>query len=109
METTGRQDDRDQQTSAVTAALRRLGNPGIRFTPGLFVLGVLGVGMGLAFCIRMIFGLEGLARAWPPVGLFLTAVIALAVFLGRRASDMRRENVEAMLNMLQLARAEAEA
>jgi signal transduction histidine kinase/CheY-like chemotaxis protein len=109
METTGRQDGPNNRTSAVTAALRVLAHPGIRFSPALFAVGVLAVTAGLAICIVMIFGLQGLARAWPPVGLFLTAVVALAVYCGRRASDMRRENVEAVLNMLQQARAEAEA
>ncbi len=70
---------------------------------------MLAVVAGLGVCIVMTFGVAGLAKAWPPVGLFLATVAALAVYFGRRASDMRRENVEAMLNMLQLARAEAEA
>jgi len=104
-----KQDGSIDRTAAVTAALRVLARPGIRFSPWQFTVGVLLAAAGLAFCIAMIFGADGLNRAWVPVGLFLTAVIALAVYFGRRASDMRRENVEAVLNMLQLARAEAEA
>ena len=109
METTGKQYSPSDRTSAVTAASRLLANPGIRFTPKQFTIGVLAAVAALALCIGLIFGLPGLARAWIPIGLYLTVVIALAVYFGRRASDTRRENVEAVLNMLQLARAEAEA
>ncbi|MGE3873467.1 MAG: response regulator [Parvibaculaceae bacterium] len=109
METTGKQDGPTDRTTAVAAALRLLARPGIRFSPGQFAIGVLVVVAGLALCIVMTFGPEGLDKARWPVGLFLTAVIALTVYFGRRASDIRRENVEAVLNIMQLGRAEAEA
>ena len=97
------------RTVAVTAALSVLARPGIRFSPLQFAAGTLLVAAGLAVCVSLLLGLEGLSKLWAPAGVFLTAVVALAVYFGRRASDMRRENVEAVLNMLQLARAEAEA
>jgi signal transduction histidine kinase len=109
MESTQKQDDPTDRTTAVTAALGVLARPGIRFSPWQFAWGVLLVAAGIAVVVGTTFGMEGLARAWGPLGLFLTAVVAVAVYCGRRASDMRRENVGAVLNMLQLARAEAEA
>lgn len=108
MESTRKEGSTDR-TAAVTAALSVLARPGIRFSPWQFAIGVLGVAAGLALCTVMILGFEGLSDLWVPGGLFLTAVVAVAVYVGRRASDMRRETVEAVLNMLQLARAEAEA
>jgi signal transduction histidine kinase/CheY-like chemotaxis protein len=89
--------------------MRIWARPGIRFTPWHFAAGIFVVVAGLACCIGVIFGLDGLATASFPIGLFLAIAIAVAVYFGRRASDMRRENIEAVLNMLQLARAEAEA
>ena len=109
MESTRKEDGATDRTAAVTAALGVLARPGIRFSPWQFAIGVLAVLAGLALCTTMILGLDGLGRLWIPAGLFLTVVIAAAVYFGRRASDMRRETVEAVLNMLQLARAEAEA
>jgi signal transduction histidine kinase len=109
MESTRKEDGATDRTAAVTAALGVLARPGIRFSPWQFAVGVLAVLAGLVFCAVVILGLEGLTRLWVPAGLFLTVVIAVAVYFGRRASDMRRETVEAVLNMLQLARAEAEA
>jgi signal transduction histidine kinase/CheY-like chemotaxis protein len=109
METTGKQDAPADRISALTTASRLLANPGIRFSLKQFAVGALTAVIALALCIGVVFGLEGLAKAWMPVGLYLTGVIALAVYFGRRASATRRENVEAVLNMLQLARAEAEA
>src|SRR5262245_12244401 len=92
METTGKADAPPDCTSAVTAASRLLAHPGIRFSPGQFAVGVLAAVAALALCIGIIFGLEGLAKAWIPIGLCLTVVIAVAVHFGRRASDTRREN-----------------
>jgi signal transduction histidine kinase/CheY-like chemotaxis protein len=109
MDSDQRKDGSSDRTTAVTAALHIWARPGIRFTPWHFATGILAVVAGLACCIGVMFGLDGLARAWLPVGLFLAAAVAVAVYFGRRASDMRRENIEAVLNMLQLARAEAEA
>ena len=109
MANTGKQEGVTDRTAAVTAALGVMARPGIRFSPWQFAFGIILVAGGLATCVAMIFGMDGLARGWVPISLFLTVVMALAVYFGRRASDMRRENVEAVLNMLQLARAEAEA
>ncbi|MGE0237157.1 MAG: response regulator [Parvibaculaceae bacterium] len=109
MAASGKQEESSDRTAAVTAALGVLARPGIRFSPWQFAAGTLLMAAGLAAVIGVIFGADGLARAWVPIGLFLTAIVALAVYFGRRASDIRRENVEAVLNMLQLARAEAEA
>jgi signal transduction histidine kinase/CheY-like chemotaxis protein len=104
-----KEDGPADRTAAVTAALGLLARPGIRFSPWQFAWGVFLVVAGIALLIAVVFGSEGLARAGVPIGLFLTTVVALAVYFGRRASNVRRENVEAVLNMLQLARAEAEA
>ena len=109
MANTGKQEGATDRTAAVTAALGVLARPGIRFSPWQFACGIFLVSAELVVCVGMIYGVDGLARGWMPIGLFLTVVMALAVYIGRRASDMRRENVEAVLNMLQLARAEAEA
>ncbi|WP_119388755.1 response regulator [Taklimakanibacter lacteus] len=109
MESTRGQDRPPEHGAAPTAALAALAEPGIRFSPLQFALGTLMAAAGLVFCVHLIFGPAGLAKAWWPLGLFFTLVIAIAVYFGKRASDRRRENVEAVLNGLQQARAEAEA
>jgi signal transduction histidine kinase/CheY-like chemotaxis protein len=109
MESSRKQDGSTDRTAAVTAALSALARPGIRFSPRQFAGGALLTAAGLAVCIHIIFGSDGLMRASWPIGLFLTALIVTAVYFGRRASDMRRESVEAVLNTLLRARAEAEA
>lgn len=109
MESSRGQDQPPDRAAAPTAALAALAEPGIRFTPGQFALGTIVFATGLVFCVHLIFGSQGLAKAWWPLGLFFTLVIAAAVYFGRRASDRRRHNVEAVLNSLQQARAEAEA
>ena len=109
MESTRKPDGSRDRPAALTAELGALAEPGIRFSPWEFALGTLLAVAGLAFCIYFIFGNDGLAKAWWPLGLFFTAVIALAVYFGRRASDRRLQNVEAVLGTLQHARAEAEA
>ncbi len=109
MESTRQQDGSPDRSAAPTAALAALVEPGIRFSPWQFACGALLAALGLIFCLYLIFGQDGLTRAVWPLGLFFTAVIAIAVYFGRRASDRRRQNVEAVLNTLQQARAEAEA
>lgn len=109
MESSRKQDGLADRTAALTAALAALARPGIHFTPLQFAGGTLLAAAGLALCITAVFGPEGLSRAWLPLGFFLTCVIALAVYFGRRASDMRRASIETVLTTLQQARAEAEA
>jgi signal transduction histidine kinase/CheY-like chemotaxis protein len=109
MESSRKQDGRSDRPAAVTAALGELARPGIRFSPRQFAGGTVVAAAGLAACIYILFGSDGLAKATWPLGLLLTAVLTIAVYFGRRASDMRRESVAAMLTMLQQARAEAEA
>ena len=77
------------------------------FNPWQFAVGTILAAAGLVLCVQLVFGHEGLEKAWWPLGLFFTVVIAIAVFFGKRASDRRRQNVEAVLTSLQQARAEA--
>jgi signal transduction histidine kinase/CheY-like chemotaxis protein len=109
MESTRRQDEPRERGAALSAALSALAEPGIRFNPWQFALGTILAAAGLVLCIHLVFGHEGLEKAWWPLGLFFTVVIAIAVYFGKRASDRRRQNVEAVLSSLQQARAEAEA
>lgn len=109
MESSRKQDGLADRTAALTAALGTLARPGIRFSPLQFAGGTLLLAAGLALCVAAVFGAEGLNRAWAPIGVFLTCVVALAVYFGKRASDMRRESIETVLTTLQQAREEAEA
>ncbi len=109
MESSRKQDGLADRTAALTQALGVLARPGIRFSPLQFAGGTLLLAAGLALCVHFIFGGDGLNRAWAPIGVFLTCVVALAVYFGRRASDMRRESIETVLTTLQQAREEAEA
>lgn len=109
MESSRKQDGLADRTAALTAALGALARPGIRFSPLQFAGGTLLLAAGLVVCVAAVFGAEGLNRAWAPIGVFLTCVVALAVYFGKRASDTRRESIETVLTTLQQAREEAEA
>jgi len=74
MESSRGQDQPPDRAAAPTAALAALAEPGIRFTPGQFALGTIVFATGLVFCVHLIFGSQGLAKAWWPLGLFFTLV-----------------------------------
>ncbi|QIG48753.1 response regulator [Nordella sp. HKS 07] len=109
MESTRKQVGLADRAAALRAAIVALAKPGIHFGPRQFAGGTLLFAAGLVLCIVAVFGAEGLARAWLPFGLFLTFVVVLVVYFGRRTSDTRRKSIETVLNTLQQARAEAEA
>ena len=100
----------DRSNSCGHRSARRIGAPGHPLQSLAVRLRHLSGRPQALLLRRLIFGV-----GWPRQGAgcrsasSCTVVMALAVYFGRRASDMRRENVEAVLNMLQLARAEAEA
>ncbi len=81
MESSRKQDGLADRTAALTQALGVLARPGIRFSPLQFAGGTLLLAAGLALCVHFIFGGDGLNRAWAPIGVFLTCVVALAVYL----------------------------